>query len=89
MKVAGAEVRAWIFMPSHLAWPSGTIAIAVGMFPEDCIAGSDVCLTVGIFPDPVISPDDIDMLPVVEVMFIVVVVVAAALVSERRSLAST
>jgi hypothetical protein len=74
-------------MPSHSASPSGTIAIGIGIFPDICIDGSDVCLTVGRPPDRAISPDDIDI-PVVVVIFIVVVL-AAALASERRSLAST
>jgi hypothetical protein len=44
--VAGAEVRAWIVIPSQSAWPSGTTAIATGVFPDACIFGNVVCLTV-------------------------------------------
>jgi len=87
MNVAGADVRAAIVMPCQVVCPSGTIAIAIGAFPDICIEGSDVCLTVAVFPEPPISPDAIDIPPVL-VIFIVVAV-AAALVSELRSLPRT
>jgi hypothetical protein len=43
MNVAGAEVRAAIVIPSQFVCPSGTIAIATGILPLVCIAGSVAC----------------------------------------------
>ena len=41
--MAGAEVRAAIVIPSQFVCPSGTIAIATGILPLVCIAGSVAC----------------------------------------------
>jgi len=42
-------------MPSQSAWPSGTIAIAIGV-PDVCIAGKDVPRTVITALEPIDEP---------------------------------
>jgi hypothetical protein len=79
-KVAGAEVRASIFIPSQVACPSGTIGIAVGIAPEVGIVGSDEPFTVIIPPFPLAL--ELDAMPgmsaIVELDVVVVRVAAAA-----------
>jgi hypothetical protein len=73
--MAGAEVRAAILIPSQVAVPRGTIAIACGIAPDVGMAGSEAPFTVGI--EPLMSPEL--MLPVdpmcIEPLFDIEVVV--------------
>jgi hypothetical protein len=48
-------------IPSQVAFPSGTIAIATGIAPEVCIAGNAAPLTVGTEPIAPVAPVPADM----------------------------
>src|SRR5579862_5774340 len=80
--VAGAEVRASIFIPSQVDCPSGTIAIATGIAPDVCIAGRAVCLIVIIPPVLIAEVLDgmlvLDALPVIEDVGFAFIIDAAA-----------